>query len=60
MLRKTLLKSTLFVVAMALPMLAVNAGQLADRSDSVEVTGTPTAGTCCWVYVMGRYWCIPC
>ncbi len=62
---------TLVAAGLIVPLLALGAIANSEQSDSLSapsarpsapyrVMDTADAYTCCWVYYLGRWYCIPC
>ena len=54
------LRNVVAAALLTIPVLALNANTLAERVDGVEMRPTHGVTACCWVYMAGRYWCMPC
>lgn len=54
------LRNVLAAALLTIPVLALNAATLSDSTHGVVVQPTPSVTACCYVFYMGRYWCIPC
>jgi hypothetical protein len=59
---KSKLKALLAAALITVPVLALDAAQAPAPSDpsQAQMSGTRTLRDCCYVYFMGRWYCIPC
>lgn len=58
---KSTLKALLAAALITAPVLTLDAAQVPAKPGTVEseMTGNAAQG-CCYVYIMGRWWCVPC
>ena len=58
------LRGILLGIALALPLAAIGAsGEVAlvnKSSTMTQIQSGPESGRCCWVWLMGSWWCLPC
>jgi hypothetical protein len=53
------LRTILAAALLALPILTLNASTVADEP-AMEIGQTQQQGGCCWMLIMGRWYCYPC
>jgi hypothetical protein len=55
-------RGILLGIALALPLAAIgSSGELATgKSTMTSIQSGPESGRCCWVWYIGKWWCIPC
>jgi hypothetical protein len=53
------LRNVLAAALLTIPLASLSASTVADASTGPEMRPTRTQ-TCCMVYFMGRYYCVPC
>ncbi len=53
------LRTILAAALMTMPVIALNASTVADESTGVTLETKQQAG-CCWMLIMGRWYCVPC
>jgi hypothetical protein len=54
------LRNVLVAALLTVPVLALNASTLPDAATGPQLNPTRTVTACCYVYFMGRWYCIPC
>lgn len=54
------LRNVIAAALLIVPVLALNASTLSDAAEGVVVRSTPSVTACCYIFYMGRWWCIPC
>ena len=54
------LKNLLIGALITLPVMALNAGTVADSVKGTEMRPTPSIVECCYVNIGGRWYCMPC
>jgi hypothetical protein len=45
---------------LAQPIVALNASTAVDETVAMEIGQTQQQGGCCWMLIMGRWYCMPC
>jgi hypothetical protein len=54
----TKLRTLLAAALITLPVLATDAA--VPTPDKPQISQSQPPATCCWVMILGRWWCIPC
>ena len=56
------LRTILAAALLTLPVVALNASTAVDESAGIEIGQKPPQqqGGCCWMLLMGRWYCVPC
>ena len=54
------LRNLLVGALLTLPVMTLNAGTIADFVGGAEMRPTPSVADCCYVFSVGRWWCVPC
>lgn len=54
------LRSVLAAALITIPLASFGASQVVDSAAGTELRPTRNLENCCWVYLVGRYWCVPC